>query len=206
MITSIQDYNSKLHLIYSQNPPTFALLPANEPIYDINITTRSISAPEFLGVEKDHQAETVYFRIDRFVDYMDLTSTACIITYINANGEAGMHIPKFYDVITEQKDNKILIPWTLDQKVMKKSGTIVFSVRFFKTKLEQSQDQLELKPIIVYELNLLPAQTKVLKGIDIQNDIIKEETTLSAGWLEELQNQITELKASNQLTWTIIDE
>ena len=137
---------------------------------------------------------------------MDLTSTACIITYINANGEPGMHIPKFYDVITEQKDNKILIPWTLDQKVMKKSGTIVFSVRFFKTKLEQIQDQLELKPIIVYELNLLPTQTKVLKGIDIQNDIIKEETTLSAGWLEELQNQITELKASNQLTWTIIDE
>jgi hypothetical protein len=114
MITSIKDYNSKLHLIYTQNPPTFALLPVGEFVYDIDILKRQVLAPEFLGVEKDHQAETIYFRVDRYVDYMDLTSTACVITYINADGDVGMHVPKFYDVFTEQENNKILIPWTLD--------------------------------------------------------------------------------------------
>ena len=50
-----------------------------ETIYDINLDTRIIDSPKFIGVEKDHAAETIYFKVDRYYDYMDLANTICII-------------------------------------------------------------------------------------------------------------------------------
>lgn len=206
MITSIKDYNQKLHIIYSQNPPSFAVLSTDEPVYDINTTTRTISVPEFLGVEKDHCAETIYFRIDRYVDYMDLTSTACMITYINADGETGLYIPRFYDVFTESDQDKILIPWVLDQRVTKKEGEIIFTIKFFKTIVEQIPDQLQSQPIVNYELNLLPTKAKVLKGLTVDRDsIIEEEKTFAASWLEDIQTQITEIRNTTNTTWIFLD-
>jgi hypothetical protein len=50
-------------------------------VYDIDLDTREITAPKFLGVLKDHSSETIYFRINRFHDFMDLANVACIIQY-----------------------------------------------------------------------------------------------------------------------------
>lgn len=60
MITTPQDYNSKLHLINNANKPSVAvLLPSDEKIYNINLSERKIEAPEYLSIEKDHYAETI---------------------------------------------------------------------------------------------------------------------------------------------------
>jgi hypothetical protein len=32
-----------------------------------------------------------------------------------------------------------------------------------------------MEPVMIYELNLLPATTKVLEGINVKTDIIQEE-------------------------------
>jgi len=36
-------------------------IPADEPIYNINLNTRVIDPPKFLGVEADHEAEAIFF-------------------------------------------------------------------------------------------------------------------------------------------------
>jgi hypothetical protein len=87
MITTAEQYNANLHLIHNNNPPTYAALPTPDYIYNIDISTREIDAPKFLGVETDNVSETIYFIVDRFADYMDLSTTSCVITYINALGK-----------------------------------------------------------------------------------------------------------------------
>ena len=101
MITTYEEYNSSLHLVNNANPPIYAMLPSAENIYNIDASTREVDAPKFLSVEKDHKSETVYFIVDRFVDYMDLATTCCAITYTNVNAGISRinHVP-FYDIYT----------------------------------------------------------------------------------------------------------
>ena len=73
MVTTPLEYYSNLNLVLNENPPIYALLPNAEKIYNIDLNTRIIDAPEFLGVNKDHKAETIYFIVDRYNDYMDLS-------------------------------------------------------------------------------------------------------------------------------------
>ena len=58
MITTVEEYNAKLGLIQDANYPSQALLlPKDEFIYEIDLNTRIIKAPIYLGVEKDHKAD-----------------------------------------------------------------------------------------------------------------------------------------------------
>jgi hypothetical protein len=76
-------------------------------------------APTFLSVERDHNAETIYFLVNRYYGYKDLATTSCVIEYINAAGEGGFYIVPFYDVTSYQGfigedgqnyEDKMLVP------------------------------------------------------------------------------------------------
>ena len=84
MITSAQEYYSKLYQIQDENPPTLALLlPSDERIYEINLNARTIEAPEYLSVETDHYAEAIYFKMPRYFDGIDLTTKTAVIQPIS---------------------------------------------------------------------------------------------------------------------------
>lgn len=101
MITTVEEYNAKLGLIQDANYPSQALLlPKDEFIYEIDLNTRVIKAPIYLGVEKDHKAETIYFLTDRFFCGIDLANTSCLVQYVNALGEGRFFPVPFYDVTT----------------------------------------------------------------------------------------------------------
>ena len=58
---------------------------------NVNLATRTIDLSsggykDFLSVEKDHRAETIYFEVPRFFDDVDLTSKNIIIEYQNKDG------------------------------------------------------------------------------------------------------------------------
>ena len=57
MITTAKEYFDYLAEIESSNPPSLALLPTQEKIYNIELDSRLVEAPEYLSVEKDHKAE-----------------------------------------------------------------------------------------------------------------------------------------------------
>lgn len=102
MITTAEEYQKYLWRLQDQNRPVSAiLLPSDENVYEIDLNTRTISAPEFLSVKKDHAAETIYFLIDRFYDNMDLTTTCCVVQYKNVKTGKERFFPvPFYDVTT----------------------------------------------------------------------------------------------------------
>lgn len=113
MITTAEEYQKYLWQLQDQNKPVSAiLLPSDENIYEINLNTRTINAPEFLSVRKDHAAETVYFLVDRYYDNMDLSRTSCVIQYKNAAGEERFFPVPFYDITTfttDVSDNFLLV-------------------------------------------------------------------------------------------------
>jgi hypothetical protein len=63
---------------------------------------------------EDHSSEIIYFKIDRFYDYMDLSTTACLIEYVNAKKETGLYAVPFYDIMSFQNEDKMLIPWCIN--------------------------------------------------------------------------------------------
>ncbi len=70
MITTQNEYLSKLDILQNINNPAYALLPTAEKFYEINVNTREVAPITLSSIQRDHKAETLYFTVKRFVDYM----------------------------------------------------------------------------------------------------------------------------------------
>ena len=162
MYTENQEYLNLLYQIQDQNKPSLAVLaPGYEPFYEIDLNTRKISAPEVLGIKTDHKAETVFFKVARHYDGIDLSNLCCIIQYINAAEEGRVYAVPYYDLDTCSDDDMILFPWVIDGEVTKKAGEVQYSVRFYL---------LDNAGRIIYNLNTLPTVGIVEEGIDTKID------------------------------------
>lgn len=183
MITSSQEYASKLWELQSNAPTTKAiLLPRDEEIYEIDLNTRSISVPKFLSVAKDHQAETIYFQFDRFYDRIDLTTKCCIIQYTNALGKSYIYPVPFYDTVTFADANKVIIPWCIQGAATEAAGMVKFAISFYSVDV--------VTHTINYCLNTLVASGEILNGQNSGdlNDISESQVTLDSSLLEVLQS------------------
>lgn len=182
MITTARDYYNLYHRIQSENAPSLAiLLPTDEKIYNVDLNSRAVEAPEYLGVENDHRSEVIYFKVNRFYDFYDLTQAVCIIEYMNALGESRAYPVPYYDIdtlsgkneSTGEEDDIILFPWMIDREVTKVKGPVEFSIKFYKLNDTGSR--------YLYNLSTLGVKSKVLAGFS------KEEPTslVEIGYISE---------------------
>lgn len=187
MITNANEYEQLLWQIQSNAPTEKAiLLPSNEQIYDVNLNTRKISVPKYLSVKNDHQAETIYFKVDRYFENIDLTTTSCIIKYTNAENNSFIYPVPFYDLQSAIDENKIIFPWCIQGQATKKAGKVKFSICFYKV-----NEQHKLS----YALNTLVAEGEVLQG---QNEEIYNFSQNDITLDNELLELIQELKTAKQ--------
>lgn len=169
-IESFEDLLFQIQTYEDENAQRFPqlvhLLPENDQIFDIDLDARTISIPQFLSVQYDHNAEIIYFRCPRYFENMDLASTVCIIEYLNADGEAGLYWVPYYNVdVYEDNDESLtplmLIPWAIQGLVTASSGTVTFTVRFY---------QLDaIRKNFIFNMSMQPAQGEVLHGIDLSD-------------------------------------
>ena len=202
MITNPVDFYEALLQINDNNKPQYALLlPTDETIYDIDLSTREIKAPKYLSLHTDHYAETIYFKVDRFYDNMDLADTVCTIQYINdgvkkLTGEADegrMYLVPFFDIATFKDEGKMLIPWQISGEVARAPGNLTFSVRFFK--LNEANEY-------IYSINTKPAVSKILSGMGLNlTDTNKDNFYVPADQVTEIYNRIDELSKLIDLYW-----
>ena len=195
MITSSTEYDEKLWLIQNNNFPRKAVLPYAEKIYEIDLKTRKIDSPEFLSVQKDHSAESIYFSVPRYVDYMDLSEVACIIQYRLVDGTFGIYHVPFYDITSQNEYGKerIIFPWLLSGEATALSGPIEYSIRFFKVE-NISTSATEKKFQYLYNLNTLPATSTVLYGMDVQSEDLTGKFVLAATLYDALLSRITDIQ------------
>lgn len=189
--------NDFLYEIASQNSPNIAELPgAQRNMYEVNLSTREIDSPKFLSLNAEHQAEIVYFVMDRFYDYMDLTNTTCLIQYIAPDNKPYVYVVPFYDIYTFRHLNKLIIPWNIDGAATQSAGTIKYSIRFYKLQGEGKEAK------IVYNLNTLPAESKILDTLNV-DPLNKEEVDFQTEAYEYLMSEISKLNRK-ELYWEIL--
>lgn len=149
-----------------QGSPDYAILvPSDENIYNIDLNTRKIEAPPFLGVIKDHRSETIYFKVPRYYDHQDLSQMTCTIQYINAKRERRVYAVPFVDVATFKETNEMVFPWVINQGVASTAGSVSFSIKFYK--IDINGPIVDGKPTYAYDLNTLASSSKVLDGLSI---------------------------------------
>lgn len=174
------NYKSLLYEIQnaSTQGPTVdtIIVPSNILLYNIHLDTREIDAPEYLSVQHEHYAETVYFVVDRYYDNMDLAQTTCVVQYVTPDDESYIYAVPFCDTVTFP--DKIIIPWCISGSATSLSGTVKYIVRFYKID-EQSVigENNEYDPSgaeFSYSLSTKPASSKVMYGLPIEG-ILDEE-------------------------------
>lgn len=201
MITSAYEYLSHLQEIQNINLRKERLnIPEDEPVYEINLNTRTIETPTFLSVETDHTAETVFFKVDRYFDTIDLAESTCIIQYVNAKGKTYIYAVPIYDTQTLAAEGKMLIPWVIQGPATVSAGTIKYAIRFYNIKKKQvtiqDGDNLisaegEYNYEFDYIINTIPATSRILSGMGDKGYIVAEGV-----FEEELNKQdVTSLEA-----------
>ena len=203
MITSSQEYERFLANLSDTTPPSLKMrLPANEPIYEIDWNTRKINAPSFIGVQGDHEAEFIYFIMDRYFDAIDLSETIGLVTFRNAGGEEYYYVIPVYDIysMSEENNQKIIFPWVIQAPVALYEGDVYFSFKFFK--IDPTSKRL------LYELNTSVAKTKVLVGWDSVSekkysfDTFDPQSLITDSELIDKLNMILSAAKYEEIYWT----
>lgn len=187
----------QLYEIQAKHAPSNVYLPFADNIYDVDLNTRTIHGPEFLSVRRDHKSEVVYFKVDRYFDYMDLANTTCIIQYILPGDEEKIphiYVVPFFDTSTCFNENKLIFPWSVGGATTSKDGEIEYAIRFFRIDGERQNATLS------YNLSTLSAKSKILQSIEADNEIMKAAYDIPVEKYEELLAQLT----NHRTYWTII--
>jgi hypothetical protein len=183
-------------MIQNQNPPSLVLFPNVKRIYDVDLGTRIIETPEFLSVSNDHKAETIYFQVDRYHDYMDLSNTTCVIQYVTPDGQAHVYPVPFFDVMTKRDEKKMIFPWCIDGAATRQKGSIQYSIRFYKIRDNSSDYEL------IYNLNTLISSSEVLHGMQVSQ--LSTDFDISGEGFDTLLSMIQDINRDGTY-WTIIE-
>lgn len=166
MITDSKEYINFLKEIQDSGTTTYSALPSTEPRFLINANKRKITIPSefsFLSVRYDHQAETVYFEIDRYFDDVDLSQHTCIVQFINkdeyGNVSEGYYRVPVIDVTTV--DGKIVFGWLIESGATKYAGNIEFSIRFYS--ITGEGDEIKF----LYNFNTVPSKSTILDTLQV---------------------------------------
>ena len=187
----------QLYDLQARYAPSNVYLPLVENTYDVDLKTRTIYGPEFISAQRDHKAEVIYFKVDRYFDYMDLSNTVCVIEYIvpkDPERIPHIYVVPFYDTTRYMDENKMIFPWSVGGAATLNSGTIEYAIRFFRVQGDGKNAEL------VYNLNTLPAKSKVLTSLEADNEIMKAEYDIPVEAYEELIYQMK----NNKTYWTIL--
>ncbi len=176
MITSPEKYGQILESIKNSNDDFAVKMvnPDSEPVFKIDLNTRNITIPKELktiAVTGDHNAETIYFEVDRYFDNYDLSQLSCVVQYRNALNEEDIMACNVDEYLP---NGKIHLGWTITQHVALAKGNVTFAVRFFK--LDENKQKL------LYSLNTNPVTVSVSEGLEVINseDFIPPLSDLTA--------------------------
>lgn len=187
----------QLYDLQARYAPSNVYLPLADNIYEVDLKTRTIHGPAFISVQRDHKAEIIYFKVDRFFDYMDLANTVCIVEYIvpgDATRTPHIYVVPFYDTSKYINENKMIFPWSVGGAATIQDGTIEYAIRFFRIEGDGANAKL------VYNLSTLATKSRVLSSIEADGEIMKAEYDIPVEAYEELIYQVK----NNKTYWTIV--
>lgn len=216
MITEPSEFRQLLLDIQNSVDVIYTTLPSDEPRFIIDANSRTINIPiefQFLGVKNDHNAETVYFEIDRYFDAEDLSQHTCVIQFSDKNNSNDGGIYPVTTMDTTSVDGKIIFGWEIKNDATSIVGDIYFSVRFY------SIDNTDYT--FTYNFNTLTAKSSILDTIDVkeypyqsptpeQFQVYIDMTNDAQSLIKTLETNFTEAEQKNAISreklLTVIDD
>lgn len=180
--TSLEQYFTRIGDLYAIDPKYALLLPLDEPMFEINANTREIIIPAHfkkhgVSVEGDTIAETLIFKINRFVDFVDLNETDIYVQWEIEGKEEYSNITfKYLDYDPEF----LLFAWPITNKVTEKAGVLKFSVRCIKRESESSP--------ITYSFNTLATSVGISKALKSDLDYDTEAENADELFIAAIEN------------------
>lgn len=165
------------------------MLPLDEDHFTINANTRAITIPDSfkkngLAVQGDHLAEIVYFKIDRYFDYMDFNNTEIFIQWEapgkDTNGKIIKGVSRAYVRDIESEPGKLIFGWAIEDVITKIAGNLKFSVRFFEWN-NADKAQAGTDTSLGYSFSTLVATISIQKSIDLDVTAIDQYKVYDAG-------------------------
>ena len=158
-----------------QKSAKFLMLPMDEKhdveagCFYIDLDSRNIQVPSAyvkngVSVTGDQLAETLMFKVPRYFDYTDLTSTEIYVQWTNPAGQEGASRIVLVDY--ESEPGYILFGWPLTSSItVEGKNPLKFSVRFF------IRDSITKN--IKYSLNTLATSVSIKQALytDFNNDL-----------------------------------
>lgn len=145
----------------------YGILPLDEPFFEINANTRTITIPkEFTSVQVqgDNLAETIYFKIARYFDTVDLYMQNISIKYELPDGSKRKIEP--WIKIIEETSGDVVFGWSLTDIATSQVGNLKFAVEFYTIGENQNID---------YSFNTLSNEIPIRRGLNIDVDNVFEE-------------------------------
>ena len=172
-LTSLEEFFSHIQEIYQADPSFLIKLPVDEPALTIDANKRTVDTTLFnktATVQSDEVAEIAVFSVDRYYDYMDLSTTEIWIQWTAPGAD---RVPREGATLIELKDietepGKVRFGWPLDSEITEVPGNVQFAVRFFKrgdVEIPQLDGSVITENKIVYSLNTLPAVLKISEAL-----------------------------------------
>lgn len=182
MVTGVEEYFKILEELQKNNTTLPINIQSGESFFDVDLNDRLIIVPpefkKYIAVQRDHNIETIYFRVDRYFDTTDLSELTCVVQFTNARKESGIHLVSEKDLTTYSSDGKMILGWKLNRDITQYPGTVTYSLRFYK---------LDENKKFIYDLHTIPAIGIIAPGLDTLEDTNAEEDT------KPVANLITDL-------------
>lgn len=149
----------------------YAMLPVDEEVFFIDANTRQISVPTSfkrngIAVQGDEVAEIVYFKINRYFDFMDLNNTEIYIQYEDPKGNKDVCQEWVRDI--ESDPDFLIFGWALRDPITKYDGTLKFSVRFVNWDDDDGT--------MIYNFSTTETSAAINKGLNITIDAERAES------------------------------
>lgn len=178
-ITTLEEYFSWLKTLTDHSKDRkYTVLPLGEEVFDINANTRAITVPvnykkNGVGVQGDDLAEVLYFRIDRYFDYMDFNNTDIFIQWETPKAKDGTvtkRVSPAYIRDIESEPGKLIFGWALSDDITAQAGALKFSVRFFQW---TDADAAQQDKTLAYSFSTLTTTVNIHPSINL--DIEKDQ-------------------------------
>lgn len=149
------------------------------------INNKDISAPqnyEDIVVKGDNKSNSLIFKINRYVDGIDLFGKTFQIFYINADG--------YSDIVPANKvfetDDYILFTWLPDSNVTHKAGSISFIIKISSAN---------------YVWKSKPCKIEVAETLDDTENPPEYNST----WIEDIEKRLLELEGGKSVTHRLFE-
>ena len=180
-INSLESYFSNINKLLNLKDKSvdyrrkYTILPLDENYFNIDTNTRMIEVPASfrkngVGVQGDMGAETLYFKVPRYFDAVDLNNTLIYIQwqYTNSqNGQQEQGISHEWVRDIESEDDYLIFGWVLGGRITEEAGSLQFSVRFIRG----DQDKEKNITNISYSLSTLTTTVMINPGLNYDIDM-----------------------------------